>query len=403
MAFRVQGVEVFSDNGAISKTSITAQRASSENEITLNDQVLVYDGETDDLMKVNIQDIVPNINTFSDDVIVGRLAGSNSTNALNTLIGVEAGFGISGTVQNTAVGYGAGANYTSAGGGGNSFYGALSALNFKGGNFNITAGYQSGLNMDNGTANVLIGYKAGEGLSQGSNNIFIGDNSGNNTSGGTTNLGVATAGNSAYQDRNIIIGHEHQPSFAALGARIDDRMSIGSKSNSWISGRLETTAQGDKPITTLPDTEVTGEFITNVIDITSPASPVSTAIPATETTSYKFDFTDLVGSVNMKSVTMLGVCSKVIVTGLIQADTDTLPTAFSSTIIWNGSQAQSITGTPFFQNLTGADLDVDGSAAGLTFYLDNATGGFWVEIVNPSATPTSGTAFVTIEKFFNPI
>ena len=58
MAFKVNGVEVFSNNGALAKQSITAARDGASSDITGTDELIVFDGDGgDDLMKVTVDEL----------------------------------------------------------------------------------------------------------------------------------------------------------------------------------------------------------------------------------------------------------------------------------------------------------------------------------------------------------
>lgn len=57
MAFKVNGVEVFGDDASIRKPAITQQRDGQVTDVTPADEVLVYDNENDDLMRVTLDEL----------------------------------------------------------------------------------------------------------------------------------------------------------------------------------------------------------------------------------------------------------------------------------------------------------------------------------------------------------
>lgn len=68
MAFKVNGVEVFSDDGALSKQSITAARDGATSDITGTDELILFDGDGgDDVMKVTIDEF------FDRDINMGKI------------------------------------------------------------------------------------------------------------------------------------------------------------------------------------------------------------------------------------------------------------------------------------------------------------------------------------------
>jgi len=78
MAFKVNGVEVFSNNGALSKQSITAARDGATSDITGTDELILFDGDGgDDLMKVTVGELFEN--TVSDVVTTNGLQANNIT------------------------------------------------------------------------------------------------------------------------------------------------------------------------------------------------------------------------------------------------------------------------------------------------------------------------------------
>lgn len=63
MAFRVRGIEVFSDDGALSKESIESSRDGSSSDITGSDELLLLDSDGGgDVMRVTVDELLQNSN-----------------------------------------------------------------------------------------------------------------------------------------------------------------------------------------------------------------------------------------------------------------------------------------------------------------------------------------------------
>ena len=135
MSFRVNGVEVFGNGAALSKVAITAQRDGDASEVTSADEMLMYDSETDGLMRVTVDEyqqaaglVFPkngsnnafvglNLGGFItdgvDNVFLGSTAGNNlnNTSSRNVIIGSDAAGNRGNDLQsdeNTIIGFGAG-------------------------------------------------------------------------------------------------------------------------------------------------------------------------------------------------------------------------------------------------------------------------------------------------------
>lgn len=98
MAFRIQGVEVFSDNGALTRESIESSRDGSSSDITGTDELLLLDGDgVGDVMRVtvdeffdrniNMEGILPTaIDLRYSDFFSGSFLSTRVTNNVNSAL-----------------------------------------------------------------------------------------------------------------------------------------------------------------------------------------------------------------------------------------------------------------------------------------------------------------------------
>ena len=66
MSFKVNGVDLFTNNGSLSKGSFTASRDGAFTDITGTDELLLFDGDGgDDVMKVTVDELFDSANSFA--------------------------------------------------------------------------------------------------------------------------------------------------------------------------------------------------------------------------------------------------------------------------------------------------------------------------------------------------
>ena len=82
MAFRVGGVEVFSDNGALSKQAIEAARDGTATDITGTDQLVLFDGDgVGDVMRVTVDELGSKYNAVAPGGLQYTFSEANGTNS----------------------------------------------------------------------------------------------------------------------------------------------------------------------------------------------------------------------------------------------------------------------------------------------------------------------------------
>ena len=119
------------------------------------------------------------INTETNNVIIGYQAGQFADCTTNILIGDRAGMYGDGGSGNIYIGQLAGAGHSSdvADGDYNVAIGLESLRMINTGQYNTALGYNSGNDLTTGHNNIFIGHTAGESITTGGNNIFIGSGS----------------------------------------------------------------------------------------------------------------------------------------------------------------------------------------------------------------------------------
>ena len=313
MSFRVNGVEVFGNGAALSKVAITAQRDGDNTDVTSADEMLIYDNETDGLMRVAVAEyqraagivndidnncyIGLNLGGFItdgvDNVFLGSSAGNNLNvdSSRNTIIGRLACGNFGGVIasnENTIIGFAAGLGLSGPGAFGNTLIGdragvamgrgfsnvsigRFAAGNQVDGNINTSVGNLAGIDLTLGSANVCLGANSGYGIGASNENIFIGFQAGGR---------VNDEAQRQYGDKNIIIG----PSHASTYATDTETMSIGIENDYFIRGTRSGGPQGQVL------TEVKNLNINGVSDLRT-----SDGIRVRAFTPYYFDNVTLSG------------------------------------------------------------------------------------------------------------
>ena len=234
MAFQINGVEVFSNEAILSKTAITQQRDGEASEVTLDDQVLLYDDATDNMMKVSVQELFKDITVDTittpgtGGVKIGFNAGRDfDVENFSVAVGTQAGLQASGSSRNVYVGFNAGSDHqgddsvflgTSAGeeallSSDNTYVGSSAGRRVTGDRNTmvgrLTSANPSVENKDS-VEDVFMGYAAGYGALDSERNTFVGAFSALafNIGGKNTFLGHSAGRNSTDVSDNTLIGSQ---------------------------------------------------------------------------------------------------------------------------------------------------------------------------------------------------
>ena len=89
MAFRVNGIEVLTDDGALAKQSISATRDGSSVDLTPTDELAIYDSDgSDDVMRITVNEFLTATGLDGDNTgpqgATGPAGPSNSIDSTNT-------------------------------------------------------------------------------------------------------------------------------------------------------------------------------------------------------------------------------------------------------------------------------------------------------------------------------
>ena len=76
MAIQVKGEEVFDDDAKLTPLAITNQRESQAGEVTSLDEILVYDNETGENMKVSLEELSPVLASFGTYAVTDASIGT---------------------------------------------------------------------------------------------------------------------------------------------------------------------------------------------------------------------------------------------------------------------------------------------------------------------------------------
>ncbi len=291
MAFRVNGIEVLSDNGALSKRAVEASRDGSTSDITGSDELIVLDGDGgDDVMRVTVSEFLTANGLNGDNTgatgAVGPKGdpGNTGPQGATGVAGPTGPTGADSTVAGPQGATGAvgptGADSTVAGPkgdpGNTGSQGATGPKGDPGNDANIPStvtdltvsneltvnrvetindtikiGKAAGLSETVDGGNVFIGLNAGEGAISATRSTFIGKTAGFGADGdGNTYIGADTASANTGQT-----GFSN----TALGAAALNRMESGSGNMAAgiLAGRAITSGNSNTFIG-----EVAGQFVT---------------------------------------------------------------------------------------------------------------------------------------------
>jgi len=231
------------------------------------------------------------------NLVVGQNAGANlfslGTQNLNTILGNEAGNGLTGASStgnfNTMVGYGAGGNGANTSS--NTFIGYLSGYNIGstgnvavghaamqggGGNSavsNVGVGFQALLSITTGGQNVAIGNASGDAISTGYWNTCLGSIAGSNINVGSANTLVGftsgsgiTSGstNSALGDSAYLSGNYNNSTCLGYNAQVDasNQVQLGdSNTTTYVYGSVANRASDIRDKADVQDTNLGMNFI----------------------------------------------------------------------------------------------------------------------------------------------
>ncbi|MBU2233937.1 NYN domain-containing protein, partial [Patescibacteria group bacterium] len=190
----VEGTHNFIGNDIIAHNTYISATTTLASDLVVDTNTLFVDsannrvgiGTTAPNNLLQVQGLI-NFNNALEGTLLGYEAGKVNTGSANTLVGYQAGTGITSGYSNTALG-------------------AYSLGAVIGGLQNTGIGYGAGYSISSGNNNILLGYQAGKDLTTGSNNIVIGHDINAGTAAGSNQLNI---GNTIYGDLstgNIGIG-----------------------------------------------------------------------------------------------------------------------------------------------------------------------------------------------------
>ena len=176
----------------------------------------------------------------TNNLFVGKDAGTNTTADQNVFVGTKAGESNTSGDDNSFFGFQAGEDNTT--GSNNSFFGHRAGEKNTTGSSNNIFGTGAGLNQTTGANNSFFGTNAGFGLTTGQGNSFFGNSTGFGTTTGIFNtfIGRLSGGTNTTGDNNTVLGH-----FADVGtANLNNATAIGFRaqaatSNSLVLGSID--------------------------------------------------------------------------------------------------------------------------------------------------------------------
>jgi len=244
MSLRVNGVEVFGNDAALNKQAITNQRDGAAAELTSADEMLVYDSESDTLMRISVDEFQEGTTIKYDkangnvayglDAIGGNVSGSgivaigpsalqaNETGTNTICVGAGAARFITKSDDNTILGSGAAENLTDTSAR-NAIVGRLAAGNNP----------ASGITSDT----VAIGFAAGFNISESTNNTFVGSRSALNQQVGTGNVAVGylALASANISINNVVIGERAAVVASSDAELVRDNVILGNQSLGSVS------------------------------------------------------------------------------------------------------------------------------------------------------------------------